>query len=164
MSANVVVVGATTILSPSYAYFRTKLKRSCWIPLLLPNLWIYAFSKKIIKRKLCSSPFHDNQNSPPPGLHSMESRSMDIELETPLYADIYYDGLQLECMGTIQYRSVTVLLKSVCRETIIKIVKGRAQPGFQPGTSCTQSRNHTPRPLSHISFLSINIIFDFQYD
>ena len=25
----------------------------------------------------------------------------------------------------------------------------RAKPGFEPGTSCTQSRNHTPRPFGH---------------
>ena len=24
-----------------------------------------------------------------------------------------------------------------------------AKPGFEPGTSCTQSRNHTPRPFGH---------------
>ena len=39
--------------------------------------------------------------------------------------------------------------------TFLRYQKGRknigAQPGFEPGTTCTQSRYHTPRPLSHCS-------------
>ena len=56
-----------------------------------------------------------------------------------------------------QYGILFVLIIEVFPTT----KKTRAQPGFEPGTSRTQSENHTPRPLSRVdigvSFAGVEI-------
>ena len=48
----------------------------------------------------------------------------------------------------------------------IFVEKHRAQPGFEPGTTCTLSEYHTPRPLSldYCYIHLINLRFIMQLD